>query len=192
MIDLQAHGESFGDQITLGYLEKLDVRAVVEYVKSELPNRKIGIVGWSLGGASALLASPLGVDAMVLEAVYPTIEHAVYDRIDMRIGIGKHIAAPFLLAQLPLRLGISANELMPIDFVEKIDCPLMILAGDKDLHTPIDESQMMLKAANEPKELVVFEGASHVDLLHHDKLLYGSKVLQFLRTNLGPIILSGG
>ena len=55
MIDLQAHGESTGDVITVGHLEQHDVRAAVEFARSEHPNEPIGVLGVSLGGAAALL-----------------------------------------------------------------------------------------------------------------------------------------
>ena len=86
LVDLQAHGESQGENITFGYLEKLDVNAAVDFVKQEEPEHKVGIIGWSLGGASTLLASPLEVDAIVIESVYPTVTDAVYDRVAIRIG----------------------------------------------------------------------------------------------------------
>jgi len=184
MIDLQAHGESPGENITLGHREKHDVEAAVKYTRANFPKSKIGVVGSSLGGASALLASPLNVDAMVLESVYPTISHAVYDRVEMRLGAVKYLVAPVLLAQLPIRLGISSSDLRPIDFVGKVDCPVMVLAGDQDLHTPIEESQAMFDAAEEPKEMVVFGGAAHVDLLVYDPKLYETEVVQFLRAHL--------
>jgi len=184
MIDLQSHGESPGENITLGHSEKHDVEAAVKYVKANYPESKIGIVGWSLGGASALLASPLDVDAMVLESVFSNVTDAVYDRVEMRVGPLKYIGAPILLAQLPMRLGISTDDLRPIDFMDKLHCPVMILAGNQDLHTPIDESQRMLDAANEPKELVTFAGASHEDLLAFDEDLYREKVVEFLLKNL--------
>ena len=184
LIDLQAHGESSGENITLGHLEKLDVEAVVKYTKANFPGSKIGVVGWSLGGASALLASPLGVDAMVLESVYPTISEAVYDRVDMRLGSLKHVAAPILLAHLSIRLGISSRDLRPIDFIGKVDCPVLLLAGDQDLHTPLEESQAMFDAAQQPKQMVTFAGASHQDLLAYDSKLYEQKVVEFLRLSL--------
>lgn len=184
LIDLQAHGESSGENITLGHLEKHDVEAVVKHAKSNFPGSRIGVIGWSLGGASALLASPLRVDAMVLESVYPTISDAVYDRVDLRLGSLKHVAAPMLLAQLSIRLGISSRDLRPIDFIGKVDCPVLVLAGDQDLHTPLEESQAMFDAAQQPKQMVTFAGASHQDLLAYDSELYEQKVVEFLRLNL--------
>ncbi len=184
LIDFQAHGESSGESITFGHLEKHDVTATVAYAKGMFPDCQIAVIGWSLGGASALLASPLRVDALILESVYPTISDAVYDRVDMQLGAGKYLAAPLLLWQLPIRLGISTDDLMPIEQVDRIDCPLMLLAGDRDLHTPLRESQTIFDAASEPKEFVVFEGATHEDLQRFDSLLYRERVIGFLQDHL--------
>jgi len=129
MIDMQAHGESLGDKITAGHLEKLDVVAAVDFVKGRHPNHRIGIVGRSLGGAAALLASPLGVDVMVIESVYPSITEAVYDRVAIELGPLKYLVAPALLCQLKPRLGISASDLRPIDFVGQVGCPLLVRGG---------------------------------------------------------------
>jgi uncharacterized protein len=56
LIDLQAHGETPGEAITLGYRESADVLAAQNWIKRTAPRRKIGVVGCSLGGASVLLA----------------------------------------------------------------------------------------------------------------------------------------
>ena len=62
MIDLQAHGESSGEHITMGFLEKHDVTAAVSYARSQHLGEALTVLGLSLGGASALLASPLDID----------------------------------------------------------------------------------------------------------------------------------
>ena len=84
LIDLQAHGESPGEAITAGYRERLNVIAAIEWIKKRNPKHKIGVVGWSLGGAAALLADSQDIDALVLELVYPTISEAVDNRIGSR------------------------------------------------------------------------------------------------------------
>ena len=171
LVDLQSHGESEGKKITMGYWERLDVLATVEYVRRSNPNYKIAIIGRSLGGAATLLATP-EVDLIVLESVYPTITQAVRNRLAMRIGLFHHVVAPLLLIQLKPRLGITPDQLCPIDRLGEIYCPVVIVSGDRDLHTSIQETKRIYEAANHPKRLVVFKGAQHVDLLAYDKQKY--------------------
>lgn len=183
LVDLQGHGESIGDNITIGYLEKFDVLAAVEFVRHKNPDHKIGIVGWSLGGAATALANP-DIDCLVLESVYPTIEEAVHNRVKIRLGPLHHIVAPMLLVQLKPRLGISLDELRPIDHMAELSCPVLILSGGKDAHTPLAEARRMFEAAKEPKQLVVFEDAEHVDLLQFDRAQYEQEVMAFLESVL--------
>jgi alpha-beta hydrolase superfamily lysophospholipase len=180
LIDLQAHGETPGEMITLGSCERHDVAAAVDYVRKEKPEHRIGVVGRSLGGAAALLGSPLGIDALVLESVYPTVEEAVYDRLHMRLGPLAGITAPLLLWQVEPRLGIPCSELRPIDRIAAVGCPILVISGTEDEHTTITETRRLFAAAVEPKKLVEFAGA-HVDLLAVNFALYEESVIGFLR-----------
>ena len=111
MFDFRGHGESTGDSITIGNLERYDVRAAVEFARSRHPGQPIAVDGWSLGGAAALMASPLGIDALILEEVFPTIEEAVEDRTRIRVGPLGPLAAAILVSQLEPRLGITPDKL---------------------------------------------------------------------------------
>ncbi len=179
LVDLQAHGESPGENITAGYLERHDVSAAVDFVRNLHPNHKIGIVGWSRGGAAALLASPRRIDALVLEAVYPTITEAVHDRVAIRLGPLHYLLAPVLLVQLQPRLGIAPQQLRPIDHIAHVQTSVLLTAGEIDNHTPLSETNRLYAAAVEPKQLVVFEDAAHSDFLAHDPEKYESFVIEF-------------
>ncbi len=184
MIDLQAHGESPGKQITIGYLERFDAAAAVNYARQRNPQHKIAVVGCSLGGAAAVLASPLKIDALVLESVFPTIEEAVYDRLAVRLGPLAHVVAPLLLWQIQPRLGFSPSELRPIDHIGAVGCLVLVAAGEIDPHTKLDESRRLFAAAVEPKQWVEFPGAGHVDLQANNPALYRQSVLPFLQQHL--------
>ena len=153
MIDLQAHGESPGKQITVGYLEKHDVRAAVEFARHKHPNEPIGVLGISLGGAAALLASPLDIDAIVVESVYTNINVAIHNRVAAKLGPLASVPSALLILQLEPRLGISPSLLRPIEHVSKVDCPIFIISGAADLHTTAAETEAMFSAARDPKEL---------------------------------------
>mgnify|MGYP002636871977 CR=1 FL=1 len=185
MIDLQGHGESSGDQITIGHLEKHDARAAVEFARLQHPDEPIGVIGVSLGGASALLASPLEIDALVIESVYPDIESAINNRVAARLGPLSGVPAWLLLMQLEPRLGIEKTQLRPIDHVSTIGCPVLVISGTEDVHTTEAETRRIFEAAQERKELWLVDGAAHVDLLTVSPKEYRKRVVQFFARQLG-------
>lgn len=180
-LDLQAHGESTGDRITFGARESLDVEAAMAFLRKHYTDEKIGAVGISLGGASITLAKPpLGLSAVVLESVYPTIEEAVADRLRLHLGVAGPVLAPLLLAQLPLRLGVSADQLHPIDHIADLGAPLLLISGSEDQHTTVTEAKRLFAAAREPKQIWLVEGAAHVDLHEFAPKAYEARITAFL------------
>ena len=154
LFDAQAHGESPGEQITFGYLEARDAQAAVEYARAQFPEEPLGYLGVSQGGAAALLGpSPLPVQALVLESVYPTLREAVTNRISIRLGPLAPLLAPLLLLQVQPRLGVSADQIAPIEGVRHIRAPLLLIAGEQDRHTRLEESERLFEAAPDPKTL---------------------------------------
>ena len=193
LIDLQAHGETPGEAITLGWKESEDVVAARNWIRAQRPGCKIGVVGVSLGGASVLLApQPLGVDAVVLEAVYPRIARAAENRVRIRLGPLAPFLTPLLLWQLQPRLGITAQQLEPIRSISRLGAPVLIVAGSEDEQTTLAESQELFAAAAEPKRLWIVEGARHQDFMSFDPKGYEEQVLGFLEQQLkGPPVGMG-
>ena len=185
LFDFQAHGESGGSRITTGYLESRDARAALDFVRAQAPGERVGVVGVSMGGAAALLAEPqLDAQALVLEMVYPTIEQAIDDRLRMSIGAWGVVFRPLLTSQLRLRLGISAEDLHPIDHASKVTAPKLFVAGAEDMHTTLEESRQLFDAAAGPKELWVVDGERHEDLHALKGREYEERVLAFFDKHL--------
>ena len=185
LFDFQAHGESPGNRITIGHLESRDALAAVEFVRRNCPGQKIGVIGLSMGGAAAALASPaLEVDALALEMVYPDIERATANRMERYLGAWARGLAPLLIMQLPLRAGIDSDALRPIDHVGAIKAPKLFIAGAKDRHTKLAESLELFAASSEPKELWVVEEAAHGDVHSVAKEEYERRILDFFEKRL--------
>lgn len=184
LIDLQGHGESTGERITLGYLERHDVEAAVQYSRQCHPGESVAVLGVSLGGAAATLASPLGIDALILESVYPNIDDAIRNRVEARLGRMAAIPTALLRIQIKMRLGIAPSQLRPIDKIASVGCPVFIISGVSDVHTPESETREIFERANAPKDLWLVEKAAHVDLMQHAPEAYRERVSEFLRLHL--------
>jgi alpha-beta hydrolase superfamily lysophospholipase len=185
LIDLQAHGETPGQQITFGYRESFDVDAAVNYLNDRLGGRPIGVIGLSLGGAAALLGElPVDADAVVLEGVYSSIEQAVGNRIAIRLGELGHWLAPLLVWQIEPRLSVRPDELEPISAIRRLDAPVMIIAGTEDRRTRLNESKALYLRAKSPKRLWLINGAKHEDFHRHSPTDYMRQVLDFFDRHL--------
>lgn len=186
LIDLQGHGESPGERLTFGHREAAGAHAAVALLRARPDCGKVAVIGQSLGGAAALLGErPLEVDAMVLEAVYSDIELAARNRLQMRFGALGDWLLPLLTLQLQPRLGVSIEQLKPIERIDEVRSPLLLMAGSDDRHTTLSESQRLFAAANQPKRLWVVPGAAHVDLHRFAPQAYRAELIGFLEAHLG-------
>jgi pimeloyl-ACP methyl ester carboxylesterase len=186
LYDARGHGESSGDQITFGYLEAHDAAAAVAYVRARTPGSSVGFIGASLAGASALLGpEPLDVDALVLEAVYPTLETAVTNRIALRLGIGlAPMLSKLLLWQVEPRLGFDPFTLNPIDRIHLTRAPILLIAGSEDRRTSLAESRALYREAPDPKQLWILNGATHESFHRFAGREYERRILEFFAANL--------
>jgi alpha-beta hydrolase superfamily lysophospholipase len=185
LIDFQGTGETKGEHITFGWLESRDVLAAVNFLNRELPGEHVGIIGQSIGGAATILATPqLRVDGVILEQVYPTIERATANRLRKYFGPFGTLGKPLLLMQMKSRLGVSPDQLRPIDHIAALRCPVLVMGGAVDEHTPPEETRAMYDRALAPKRLWLVPGAAHVDLYHLAGAQYEKNVLAFLASAL--------
>lgn len=186
LIDMQAHGETPGEHITFGYRESFDAHTALNYLKSRIPGQKVGVIGVSLGGAAALLGeTPIDADAVVLEAVYSSIENAIKNRLAIHLGEFGRIVSPLLEWQIEPRLGVAPDSLSPIAAIINLESPVLIIAGENDQHTLSDESKGLFRAASEPKELWLIEGAHHQNFHRYAPTAYEHRILAFFGKHLG-------
>lgn len=180
-IDLQAHGETPGEQITFGYQESKSAHAAVKFLKNKKSCKKTVALGSSLGGAASILGQePIKVDGYILEGVYPSIETAVRNRLSIRLGTVGEWLAPLFYEQIPLRLGVQLDRLKPSDAIRKIRSPVLIMNGTHDKRTTIADAKRLFDNAPEPKVFVEVKGAAHVNLYNYNPNQYKQVVLRFL------------
>lgn len=165
-IDLRGHGGSGAETRTFGWRESADARAAFRFLKSGAPDRRIGVIGVSLGGAAALTGpdGPLPADALVLHAVYPDLRTAIRNRLE-RSG-SAWIAAwsePLLSYQTLPRYHVHPDAIAPAKGLRRFRGAALIIGGADDLDSRAADSQRLFQAAAGPRSLWMVGGANHVE-----------------------------
>jgi uncharacterized protein len=181
--DLNAHGETLGNWKTFGYLESKDIAKADAYLREKMESKWVAAIGTSLGGASILKAESDGVemDAIIIESVFSDIRTAAKNRLEMRIGKIGVFLEPLLTAQIPIWLGVSRDELSPVQWARTCHAPILFLSGDSDLRAKPRESQAIYSQVPAlRKRIIIVPGARHVDLYAFNKIQYERDVMAFL------------
>jgi pimeloyl-ACP methyl ester carboxylesterase len=184
-IDHRAHGESEGARISFGRDEARDVSAALSWLRAA-GHARVAVIGFSLGGAAALLAEPpITVDAIVLEAVYVDIRDAVHARIAARAGrLLADLSAPLLVQVAALRLAIHPSRFDVLAAAGRIRAPALLIAGERDRRAPVEAMQRLRAALPAARELLVITGADHQDFFAFDREDYAARVGAFLAETL--------
>ena len=71
-------------------------------------------------------------------------------------------------------------QLHPIDHIAAVDCPVLIMSGEKDRNTRPADTQKLFERARFAKQLWFVPNAGHVDLHRAAREDYEPRVLAFL------------
>ena len=114
--DARAHGESDGTISTIGYLEVLDVKAALDYVKSQPDVKHIGAWGGSMGAATLILAAARfpQIEALFVDSSFDSLD----DEFNFLVPYPVINPLAKLIAQT--ETGINLNEVSPVAVISKI------------------------------------------------------------------------
>jgi uncharacterized protein len=195
LLHFRGHGGSEAARISWGYNERKDIKAAFDFIRSLNPGQpvRIGIDGISMGAAAAVYAvahESIRPDWMILESCYDNIRQALTNRLAL------HVVRPFVpIIAWPLEFvgehlfRLRLEELNVVRALAKIQCPVLVLAGDSEKVLKRAEVELMYNSIPEPKHLIFFPGAGHEDFLVRDPRRYIKEVNRFLRKH-APLLPS--
>jgi dienelactone hydrolase len=188
--DLRAHGESEGKVSTLGLNEVRDLRAAVKELASrpEVDVERLGILGYSLGAATAIMATAQipEVKAVVADSGFASVEWLIRNQFQAFFRL------PTWLAPLMLRLGswqagVDASLVAPVRHIASIHPrPVLLIHGDQDRLFRVDNLHLLAEAAGPGTDTWVVVGAGHVGAYGADPLAYAERVDSFFRAAFNP------
>jgi len=184
LFDFRAHGESGGSRTSLGYHEQKDVAAARDFLGSrhEIDGRRIGIYGFSLGGAAAILAAANthAFGAVVADSAYSSLRDQAREAITGFYHLPAFPFLPIALLGYALYFQVSVDAVSPVAEIARISpVPVLIIAGEGDRLIPADNGRKLYAAARDPKDLWIIAGADHGGTLAAAGSQYEKKVTVF-------------
>jgi alpha-beta hydrolase superfamily lysophospholipase len=181
LVDFMGSGNSEGNQTTIGFKEAEEVKTCFDYISS-LGEKNIYLFGSSMGAVSIMKSindyqiKPQGI---IIECPFGSMYETVCARF-------KKMNAPaFPMAGILLFWGGIQNGFWgfghnPSEYAKSINCPVLLLYGEKDKSVSRKEIDKMYTNLNGIKELKVYKNTGHENYLIHNKMEWSKNVSDFL------------
>lgn len=187
LFDYHGHGHGSGAPVTLGFRELNDFLGAIEYVKQRIPGAIIGVMGYSMGAAVAIMGAARRTEVRVVVADSPFATHWGVVEYNFK-RIARLPATPFLFIAdrlMALKAGYRFREVEPLrDVIQLAPRPLLLIHGLDDVTISPQDSQRLYEAAGEPKELWLVVGVGHCGAYFQDRSLYCQRVTAFFAEHL--------
>jgi len=185
--DLQYHGYSEGDEIQMGWYDRLDVEKWINIAHELFKDDFMVLHGVSMGAATVMMASgdplPYYVKAVVEDCGYSSVVAQFNNNRKQSF----RFIPPDVLQSASLvtkkNYGWGFWEASSVKQLEKSTVPMLFIHGDADDFVPFDHLWANYKAKKHGyKEYYVCPGAVHANSFQKDPATYKHKVLNFLKT----------
>jgi fermentation-respiration switch protein FrsA (DUF1100 family) len=174
--DARAHGSSGGDISTLGYNEVLDVKAALDFAKTQPEIKRIGAWGDSMGAATIIRAAAEfpQIEALVVDSSYVSLDKEVDFLVPYPLV---NPLAKFLLSR---KLGVDLNDASPGALIGKISPrAVYLIQGGGDEVAPPDSAEQLYNAAGDPRFLWFEPDVPHVAMYLDNPRKYERRVVGF-------------
>ncbi len=192
LLDFRAHGASAGHLCAFGDRETRDVAAALAYLQSrgDCAMDRVGVMGLSLGGITALLAAARNpaIGAVMAEAAFSDLLDNVGIAFSRFTGVPAYPFANLTVFWGQLLTGARLSRIRPVEVVHQIAPRSVFIIGD--LHDRLvnepEASQSLYDRASEPRQLWQIPDTDHVCGYRVAGPEYIERVAAFFRAALTP------
>ncbi len=193
--DASGFGESEGtleeDYRFSNYIN--DTEDAYEWLKQQAfcdPDR-IGVCGQSMGAVQTILFASQHPEIKAACAISPLNKVGTKDALGQVVGAWKQkgyldeVSSKYGKIRIPYAYLEDVQQYDFVKLVKNVKCPLLIVAGKKDITVLPEQTMAVYKAAHQPKQLLEFDNMDHF-YKRNPKVLAGidEKVVAFLMENL--------
>jgi len=188
-IDQRASGESLDDKVSFGYYEKQDIKAVVDYVKSQSLEGQIVVHGFSMGAATAGLYAGtdhanLNIDGVIMDSSFESLE-TVFKSVwnDMNTGLPYSYAVWCGDIALKSKHGFGFDDADACRALQSCQIPVLIIQSEQDEIATVAMGQNLYDSIQSDKKEIWLVDTKHIEGYIDFPIEYTEKVFDFLSKN---------
>lgn len=183
--DHQRHGQSGGDAIQMGWLDRLNVERWISIADSLWQGQPIVLHGISMGGATVMMCSgdslPASVRGIIDDCGYTSVWDEFSGEIRNQFRLPVHPLMDVASAMCQWRYGWNFREASAIEQVRKSTLPMLFIHGDADTFVPTAMVYQLYDAKQMGyKKLWIARGTAHARAYHDYPQEYLRQVREFL------------
>ncbi|MFH1534946.1 MAG: alpha/beta fold hydrolase [Patescibacteria group bacterium] len=186
LFDFRYFGSSEGKYTTVGWDEKKDLKAAIDYLvmRKDVNPEKIGVMGFSMGGAVGIMhgSDDPRIKAIVADSAYASLDLMV-ENMFQKFGILKKPMIWSLGQWSTWRVGVKPQNVSTVQAASRSTIPLLLIHGTADQEIPLDHSEQIFQATKGASELWEIDNAGHGEAYFNEKTLYEAKVNSFFEAN---------
>ena len=184
LVDARAHGDSEGEYIGFGCLDRFDALAWIQYIQSRFGEScDIWLHGTSMGGATALMTAGLPLPEAVKGIISDCAFTSAWEVFAHVLKSQYHLPAIPLLTisdwMTRWRAGYGLNECNAAREVRKAKVPILLIHGDSDTFVPCAMCYEIYQNCASPSEIMIVHGAGHCEAFYKEREAYEKKLTEF-------------
>ena len=182
MPDLYASGQSDGEALRMGWLDRLDVLQLLNVFKTDT----VVVHGVSMGAATTMMMSgeqmPEGIRDLrfVADCGYTSVWDEFAGELKNQFDLPAFPLMYTTSLLCKMLYGWSFQEASAIEQVKRCQQPMLFIHGNSDTFVPIEMAYRLYEAKPSKKELWVTEGATHAVSYLKYKEEYLDRLKRFL------------
>lgn len=187
--DHRNHGKSGGNFTTFGFLEKEDLKAVIDWVERKThPGSMIGTHGESLGAATCLQHAAIDprLSFVIADCGFADLADLLYYRLRKEYRLMGWILIPIASVFVRLMAGFWIQAISPVKAIQEVETPVFIIHGAEDDYIPPSHAERIFASKKKGlKKLWLAPHADHAESQPVNPTLYDQQIGEFLSAVMG-------
>lgn len=186
MFDQRTQGNSEGDFASGSYYEKFDVLGAFDFLikEKDLASEEIGLLGFSMGGATSVLATSIEpkLRALAVDSPFSDARKLIAQETASATGLPYGFAkvfVPMVRVLAELLYKIDLDDMVPEEAVKKISFPIFLIHGDSDRTLSHQHSKNIHKNAHKGSQLHIIPKGEHTSSYHLDRPGYIKRLYKY-------------